>query len=165
MRIMLLVYYPRVISKLLLVSSAEEALSISEDVSEESIGGAKKLRIQDWEYVVDTRVIPVDNLLEAAIPAFDISLYKHDFCFWVCRDKLVGEADGRAVRHGAIFAQQIVPVWARERTPIRMVLGFEGAGPDRTIGDIVKSCVAVVAGRATEGFEGGLHCFGRVSMA
>ena len=46
-----------------------------------------------------------------------------------------------------------------------MVLGFEGAGPDGTIGDVIDSCVAVVAGRAPEGFEGGLHCFGRVSMA
>lgn len=154
---MLSVHRLRIPPQFPFIRGAEEAPGVLEDKGEHARRGPDELWVEILQRAVDGEVVLGDEGVEAVVPGVDVALHEDDFGVRVSGDEVLGEADAGRVGHGAVVAQQPVPVAPGEGVAGAVVLGFEGGGPQGQVGGLVEGRVAVVGGDAAEEFERGLH--------
>ena len=142
---------------LLLVARAIEPFSVLVDIIDQAHRRSEQLRIQQLQNTSVGVEIEVNDPLEALKPRIEVPFHQDDLGVRVRIDELFGETKGGQLRHGAVVAQQLIPLLSRQRVAVVVVFGFKGGCPEREMVGVGEQSVTVVGGVAAENLKSGLH--------
>ena len=127
--------------------------------------GAEKPRVQLGDEADHRAPLRRDDVgVEAPVPGLDLTLDQDHLRFGIRRDQILGKGyRGRVGAHGAVAAQQLVPVGAREAWALAQVFGVHCLVPHVAVADVGKEDGGVVAIVAQD-VQGCLYCCARKEL-